>query len=279
MGVAARVSGPGPKVVSERVAVSGNVRGPGACPEGCKGANAHEIAEARSSARRNGYYGRRFGRRLRPGRRRLLEILLPEVLMTLPPEGTRRVDPRPSFTPPPEEVRLEVGFGMGEHLADQAERHPEVGFIGCEPFVNGVASLLRHIEASGLGNVRIYPDDGRRLVAALADASIARIVALFPDPWPKARHHKRRLIQAETLDAFAHILEDGGELRLATDHAEYARWMLFCLSRHEAFAWAARGPSDWRRRPADQAETRYEAKTREEGRRPIFLTFRRLPRG
>ena len=127
--------------------------------------------------------------------------------------------------------------------------------------------------------MRIYRDDGRRLVAALADASIARIVALFPDPWPKARHHKRRLIQAETLDAFAHILEDGGELRLATDHAEYARWMLFCLSRHEAFAWAARGPSDWRRRPADQAETRYEAKTREEGRRPIFLTFRRWPRG
>ena len=221
-------------------------------------------------------YGRRRGRPLRRHRRDLVATLLPEIAVHLPDAG--RLDPAALFEPPVDEIWLEVGFGAGEHLAEQARGNPRIGFIGCEPFINGIAGLLARIAAEGLANVRIYPDDARRLMAALPDASIGRMFVLFPDPWPKARHHKRRFISRATLDGLARVLRDGAELRLATDHAEYCRWMLDCLQRHPAFAWLARGPGDWRERPPDWPATRYEAKARAAEARPVFLRFRRAGR-
>lgn len=221
-------------------------------------------------------YGRRRGRKLRPGRDALVAQRLPEIRVALPPDGP--LDPRRLFDRPVAEVWLEVGFGSGEHLAAQARSHPDIGFIGCEPFVNGVASLLSLVVAEGIENLRIHPDDARPLIDALGDATIGRLFVLFPDPWPKTRHHKRRFIVPKTLDACARVLRDGAEFRLATDHPEYCRWMLEHLRRHAAFAWLARSPRDWRERPDDWPETRYEAKTLAQGARPMFLRFRRRTR-
>ncbi|MFQ5958253.1 MAG: tRNA (guanine(46)-N(7))-methyltransferase TrmB [Alphaproteobacteria bacterium] len=222
-------------------------------------------------------YGRRRGRRLRPGRQRLIDEALPRIEVTLPATGL--LEPASLFDPPVRNVWLEVGFGAGEHLAHQARAHADVGIIGCEPYIYGVAGLLTAVTAERLGNVRVFADDARLLIDALADASIGRLFALFPDPWPKTRHHKRRFVSRQTLDACARVLEDGAELRLATDHVEYCRWMLETLGRHAAFEWLARGPRDWRERPADWPETRYETTTRVQGARPVFLRFRRVPRG
>ena len=188
------------------------------------------------------------------------------------------LDPAGLFDPAPRALWLEVGFGAGEHLAAQARARPDVGLIGCEPFVNGLASLLALIDAGGIDNVRLHDDDARLLIHCLADASIDRMFVLFPDPWPKARHHKRRFINPATLDACARILADGAELRLATDDAPYCRWILEHLQRHAAFRWMARGPDDWRQRPDDWPETRYEAKARRQGRAPVFLRYRRVDR-
>ena len=161
----------------------------------------------------------------------------------------------------------------------QAQAHPEVGFIGCEPFVNGVASLLSKIDEVGLGNtVRIRDDDARPLLDALPDASVGRAFILFPDPWPKARHHQRRFVQPSNLDRFARILKDGAELRFASDHAGYVRWALFHLSRHPDFEWTANSAADWRVRPADGVPTRYETKALAKGIACTYLTFRRRVR-
>ena len=222
-------------------------------------------------------HGRRQGRRLRKGQQSLVETLLPRLRLTVP--AATRLDPPALFEATPREVWLEIGFGGGEHLAWQAARHPDVGFLGAEFFINGIASLLSRIEARRLGNIRIHQGDGRTLLAALPDAAIGRAFVLFPDPWRKARHHKRRLIQAETLDALARVLRDGAELRLASDHPGYLSWMLERATGHPAFAWTARGPGDWRRRPDDWPATRYEEKALSAGRRSAFLRFLRRPRG
>ncbi len=215
-------------------------------------------------------FGRRRGRRLRSGQQALLTDLLPRTAVTSPPPA-----PADLFSPPPREVWLEIGFGGGEHLAAQAASHPQVGFIGCEPFVNGVVALLAQVKAQALGNVRIWQGDARALLAGLPAASIGRAFILFPDPWPKARHHKRRLVTAGFLDGLARILVHGAELRLATDDRDYLVWMLERLTAHPAFAWTARGPGDWRRRPADWPATRYEAKALAAGRQPAYLRFAR----
>jgi len=228
-----------------------------------------------SPARPRTIYGRRLGRPLRPGRQRLLDDRLPELAVPLPARpGT--LDPKRLFARPVEEVWLEVGFGNGEHLAALAAAHPEIGLIGCEPFLNGVAALLAAVEAEGLDNVRIHADDARQVLDALPDASVGRVFVLFPDPWPKARHHKRRFIRPETLDRLARVLAEGGVLRLASDDAPLVDWMLWQTRRHPAFAWTARRAADWRERPADWPPTRYEAK-RLHG-TPAFLDFRRRPR-
>lgn len=219
-------------------------------------------------------YGRRHGRRLRPGQQALRRDLLPRLAVAVDADG--RVDPRALFDAGIRSVWLEIGFGGGEHLAAQAASHPDAGIIGCEPYVNGVVSLLAQVRARGLGNVRIWPGDARPLLRALPDRSVARVFVLFPDPWPKARHHKRRLVAAPVLDELARVLAPGGELRLATDDADYLAWMLERLTAHAAFRWTAQRPADWRVRPPDWPETRYEAKAAAAGRRPAYLRFSRV---
>jgi tRNA (guanine-N7-)-methyltransferase len=214
---------------------------------------------------------------LRSGQAERKQALLPQLAVTLPATGA--LDPAALFDPPRRAVWLEIGFGGGEHLAEQAERRPETGFIGCEVFENGIVKLLGEVERRGLSNVRVFTEDARLLLTTLPAASIERVFVLFPDPWPKARHHKRRLITPATLDRLAVIIAEGGELRLATDDPGYLGWMLETATAHAAFRWLARRPADWRERPPDWPATRYEQKARAAGRPPAFLRFERVPRG
>lgn len=226
------------------------------------------------TGRRETLYGRRRGRTLRRHRADLLTTLLPRLRLD-PPEPGGRIEPAALFPHPVTDVWLEVGFGGGEHLAAHAAAHPDIGLIGCEPFVNGVAGLLKLVDDGGLANVRIVPDDARPLLDALPDASVGRCFVLFADPWPKVRHHRRRFIGPENLDRLARVLKPGAELRLASDDIGLVRWMLEHTWRHPAFEWLARGPDDWRRRPPDWPPTRYEEKAIAAGRQPVFLRFRR----
>ncbi|HSO43085.1 MAG: tRNA (guanosine(46)-N7)-methyltransferase TrmB [Rhodospirillales bacterium] len=219
------------------------------------------------------FYGRRKGRRLRQGRQRLVEELLPRLAVPLPEPGVL-LDPRRLFAAPVNDVWMEIGFGAGEHLLAQARQHPDVGFIGCEPYLNGIAALLPAIAEEGLDTVRIVPDDARLWLPALAPASLGRVFVLFPDPWPKARHHERRLVSPVTIRELARVLRPGAELRLASDHAGYIRWMLEHLTRETSpFGWLAARPSDWRARPADGFVTRYEEKALERGVPCVHLRF------
>lgn len=222
------------------------------------------------------FYGRRHGHRLRAGRQALLQERLPAYEIRLP-GADGLLDPASLFEALPAESRfhLEIGFGNGEHLVAQARARPEVGFLGCEPFINGVSRCLGHIEAEGVRNVRLYAEDARRLLILLPRGSLERVSLLFPDPWPKARHHRRRFVQPETLDLLARVLAPGGEFRTATDHIELARWMLFHGLRHPAFDWPAEAAADWRRPPADESPSRYEEKAKAAGRACLYLQFRR----
>jgi len=217
-------------------------------------------------------FGRRRGKKLRPGRERLMAQLLPQI----------SIDPNRSihdqFPPAIKSLWLEIGFGGGEHLAAQANAHPDVGLVGCEPFIDGVAKLLAQVDAENLQNVRIHGDDARQIFSTFDQASIDRIFVLFPDPWRKARHHKRRLIQDDILNDFAKLLKDGGELRVASDHMDYVRWTLAHVMRHENFEWTAEGPTDWRVPPTDWIRTRYEQKALAKGDRCVYLCFRRKAR-
>lgn len=222
------------------------------------------------------WHGRRRGRRLRPRRQDVLTELLPRLRVSLPP-ACGALDPSGLFPQRPSQLWLEVGFGSGEHLAEQARRHPEIGFIGCEVFVNGVAALVGQVERLGLANVRIFDDDARLLLTALPAASIDRAFLLFPDPWPKTRHAKRRFIGPANLATMAYILADGAEFRVATDDAGYVRWTLQHLIVHPDFRWNATSPRDWRKPPEDWVETRYQRKAVAAGRPPVFLCFQRQP--
>ena len=221
-------------------------------------------------------YGRRRGRPLRAGQRDLVQDLLPRLAFALPATG--ELDPRSVLDARPRSVWLEIGFGAGEHLAAQADRHRDVGLIGCEVFENGIAKLLAEIDRRRLENIRLFIDDARLLIAALPQAAIERVFILFPDPWPKARHHKRRIVARETLDGLARIMADDAELRLATDDRGYLSWMLEQVTTHPSFEWLARGPADWRERPPDWPPTRYEEKARAAGRAPAFIRARRRKR-
>lgn len=228
-------------------------------------------------------YGRRRGKRLRKGRQDLIETVLP--CLRLPPDNGTGVplDPFGLFPRPVREVWLEIGFGSGEHLAELAARHPDVGFIGCEAFVSGVAALVARIHDEGLANVRIFDDDARPLLQRIAAGSLSRAFLLFPDPWPKRRHAPRRFIQTATLDQLARILRAGGEFRVASDDTTYVRWALEQVTNDLRFAWQARRAADWREPPADWVPTRYEAKAKRHGRVCVYLSFlrrsepRRLP--
>ena len=202
--------------------------------------------------------------------------LLPQVALTTPSSG--QLDPRCIFGDGDKSLWIEIGFGGGEHLAIQATRHPEIGFIGCEIFENGIAKLLAQISRSCIKNIRIFTDDGRLLIGALPPASIERVFILFPDPWPKRRHEGRRILSRETLDTLAQVMTDGAELRLATDDHEFLSWVLERTTDRPDFEWLARRACDWRERPLDWPPTRFEEKARAAGRQPIFLRFRRRVR-
>ena len=202
-------------------------------------------------ARRRTLHGRRRGKKLRVGQQSLLDTLLPRLALALPAEP-EKIDLARLFggTLPPAGVWLEIGFGAGEHLVWQAEQHPDVGLIGCEPYLNGVAKCLAHIERMGAGNIRLFTDDARLVMAALPERSLGRVFVLFPDPWPKTRHHKRRFVQRATLDRLAELMVPGAELRLATDDPSYLPWMVEHACTHPAFEGLAEGPADWRGRAA-----------------------------
>jgi tRNA (guanine-N7-)-methyltransferase len=230
-----------------------------------------------STAPRFDWHGRRQGRKLRAGRRRLVAELLPQISLTLPP-GERVFDPRDQFSPSPKDLWLEIGFGAGEHLAGQASRHRDIAFIGCEVFLNGLASALSHIDREKLTNVRVLHEDARGLLRRLPEASIQRVYLLFPDPWPKRRHRERRFTGRANLDALARVMADGAELRIASDDMGYIRWTLENARLHPDLAWLARRPGDWWQPPADWIATRYQEKAIEAGLRPAYLAFRRRPR-
>jgi tRNA (guanine-N7-)-methyltransferase len=227
----------------------------------------HESGELRS-------FGRRRGRKLSARQIHLLTEVGPTVRPDLaaPPPATAAA----LFAAPVSRVWLEIGFGGGEHLVWQARHHPDVGIIGCEPFEEGVVKVLALIDEQGITNIRVHPDDARPLLRWLPEGILDRAFVLFPDPWPKTRHRKRRLVATPLLEELARTLRPGAELRLATDIGDYARTMLVALTRHPSFRWTATRPSDWRTRPPDWPPTRYEAKAVREGRRCTYLRFARL---
>lgn len=219
-------------------------------------------------------FGRRRGHALSARQRRLIERELPRYRLRCSEPATG--DLRHLFGGAAREVWLEIGFGGGEHLIAQAQANPDVGLIGCEPFVNGVGKLMAALEDHQLRNVRVYDDDARHVLDWLPPASISRAFILFPDPWPKKRHHKRRIFSAENLDRLARVMEAGGILRAATDIGPYAREMLALTRPGSPFRWTAEQAADWRRRPSDWPQTRYESKAIAAGRRCSYLQFERV---
>lgn len=213
-------------------------------------------------------FGRIKARPIKPRQAALMDSLLPSIALPTTP-----FDPKDLMSDA-RQVWLEIGFGGGEHLAAQAQRAPDSLFLGAEPFLNGVASALRHVDERGLKNVRLLNGDARVLMAALPDASLDRIIILFPDPWPKARHHKRRLVQPDFVAEAVRLLKPGGRLRFATDWADYADWALQRLQADPRLNWLADAADDWRRPPADHVTTRYEEKRLGDC-DPVWLEFER----
>lgn len=219
-------------------------------------------------------YGRRFGRPMRHGRRDALENILPNVAVNLPATG--QLEPKAAFGSDVSAVWLEIGAGNGEHAVWQAKRNPHVGLIAVEPFMNGVANLVAEADSASLPNIRVLADDVRLLLARLTPACIGRVFILFPDPWPKRRHWRRRIICPEVLDHLAAAMAPGAELRVGTDHASYLVWMLRVLRAHPAFKWQPVCADDWRKRPEDWPATRFEEKGLAAGRASTYLSLRRV---
>jgi len=218
------------------------------------------------------FFGRRKGHALKPRQAALFDTLLPKLALDLGKPAP--ADLRTLFADA-EDVRLEIGFGGAEHLIAQAQAHPRIGFIGSDAFVNAIGKALAAIDAQALGNVRLYFGDASELIDWLPAESLARIDLLYPDPWPKRRHWKRRFIQDDSLRRLARILKPGGELRFATDIADYAVYALMRAARSPDFVWTAERADDWRKPWADFAGTRYEAKANREGRTPAYFVFRK----
>jgi tRNA (guanine-N7-)-methyltransferase len=223
--------------------------------------------------RQGAFFGRRKGHPLRRRQAALFEELLPRLALDL--RNPARADLRELFDGV-DEVRLESGFGGGEHLVAEAERHPRVGFIGIEPFVNGMAKALAAIEQHGLGNIRLHHGDATDVLAWLPTASLTRFDLIYPDPWPKRRHWKRRFIQDHSVAAIGRIVRPQGEFRFASDIPDYVAWTLVRLKRSAQFAWTAERAADWRNPWPGFSGTRYEAKALRQSRAPCYLTFRRL---
>lgn len=213
-------------------------------------------------------YGRRSARGLSERRKQLVETLLPRVAVQL--DALDR--PQSLFAHKIDDLWLEVGFGGGEHLAAQAATHPNIGLIGCEPFIEGVGRALEHIEDAGLQNVRLHPDDAREVIERLPDNSLGRVFVLFPDPWPKTRHWKRRFINPDNLIALARVMRPGAELRVASDKPDYISWTEQLVAPNPAFELRKKHQS----RPADWPATRYEQKGVKAGSPCAYLSIDRL---
>ena len=213
-------------------------------------------------------FGRRIGRPLGNAQKKLADHLLPELAITLKddtPIDIATLFGRKATT------HLEIGFGYGEHLAGRALANPDINFIGCEPFINGVGKLLEDIDQHNITNIRIYTDDTRLLLKHLPDHSLQQVYILFPDPWRKPRHYKRRIVNPETLDMLARLQPSRAGLLLATDHENYKAWMLEQMLAHPSYEWTAEQASDWNNEPEGWIKTRYQEKTAKQGRKPLFI--------
>ncbi|NDW04591.1 tRNA (guanosine(46)-N7)-methyltransferase TrmB [Jiella sp. 40Bstr34] len=224
--------------------------------------------------RREAFFGRLKGPKLRQHQADLIEMRLPQLRVDL-------TQPAPAdlarlFSAPVERFRLEIGFGGGEHLLHRSGEDLRCGFIGVEPFVNGMAKLLSALDATPRENLRLFDDDATLVLDWLPDATLDAVDLNYPDPWPKKKHFKRRFVNAKNLDRFARVLKPGGIFRFASDIDTYVDWTLRHVAEHPAFEWTARRPADWHEPFAGWLGTRYEAKAIREGRRPAYLTFRRL---
>ena len=221
-------------------------------------------------------YGRR-GRPLSAYQKELVATLLPSMEIKAASLDFD-IDPKLFFSEPFDEIWFEVGFGSGEHLVWQATQNPRVGFIGCEPYLNGVARLLSKVDKKKLSNIRIFRDDAQLLMQLMKSASIARAFFLFPDPWPKARHKKRRILNTSVINQLSALLTNNAELRIATDDSNYKESILQQVLFSGKFDWLALQAKDWQGRSLDWPETRYEVKANNAGRRSAFFRFRRKPR-
>jgi tRNA (guanine-N7-)-methyltransferase len=219
------------------------------------------------------FFGRRKGHALKPRQAALFDALLPRLALDLGKPAP--ADPHALFAHKVDDLRLEIGFGGAEHLVAQAQAHPHTGFIGTDAFINAIAKALVAVEAHKLANIRLHFGDASELIDWLPGASLSRIDLLYPDPWPKRRHWKRRFVQDESLARLARILKPGGELRFATDIPGYAEYALTRILRSPDFVWTAECADDWRKPWAGFSRTRYEAKAIREGRTPAYFIFRR----
>jgi tRNA (guanine-N7-)-methyltransferase len=223
---------------------------------------------------RGSFFGRRKGHKLRAHQLDLVEQLLPRLSLDIgaPSPG----DLAELFDRPLDAVRLEIGFGGGEHLVAEALSFPDIGFIGCEPYVNGMAKILAQIEAHNIANIRLFAGDAAELLAWAPSRSLARIDLIHPDPWPKRRHWKRRFVQDATVAAMARIIKPSGEFRFVSDIDDYCAWTLAHLLRAPEFEWTAERASDWRLPWPDYTMTRYGRKAEREGRKAAYFRFRRV---
>jgi len=232
------------------------------------------LTENRRSRATEAFFGRRRGRVLRPQQSAEFEAGLQRY-------GISLAEPSPSdikslFAAPVKSIHLEIGFGGGEHLLHHARSRPDIGFIGVEPFVNGLSKLLSVLAKAPLANVRVYHDDATQLLDWLPEGSLGGVDLFYPDPWPKKKHWKRRFVSPVNLDRIARVLRSGGALRFASDIDTYVNWTIQHCRQHPSFEWAAQSSLDWNRPYPDWPGTRYEAKALREGRRPAYLTFVRV---
>ena len=220
------------------------------------------------------FFGRRKGHKLRPHQADLIDHLLPHLALDITAPAPAAV--AELFDPAAEAMRLEIGFGGGEHLVAEAQKFPETGFIGCEPYVNGMAKILAQIEAHNIGNIRLLAGDAAELLEWLPPQSLARIDLIHPDPWPKRRHWKRRFVQDATIAAMARVIKPGGEFRFVSDIDDYCDWTLWHLLRSTDFRWMAERADDWRLPWHGYTMTRYGRKAEREGRVANYLRFERI---
>ncbi len=211
-------------------------------------------------------FGRRGGKSIKPNKRESFETLLPELEIS--------VDELNDISE--QETWLEIGFGGGEHLAHRAKNNPEINYIGSEVYKYGVSKLVNQIDEENIKNIRLFTEDGRLMLDALQNSSIDGVYILFPDPWPKIRHHKRRIINNETLDILARILKKGAKLNIATDHYEYAEWIFVQMEQRDDFKWLAESKSGWETPPEGHIQTRYQEKNKAETAYPLFLNFSKM---